>query len=78
MPEIDQQVLGETRKHFTEKLKEERVRQQMSQEALAEFSGLHRTYISLVERNERNPTIDNIEKLSLALGVKVSDLLLPR
>ena len=47
----------------------------LSQEGLAERSGLHRTYISSLERGQRNVGIDNIKKLSEALGVTVSDLL---
>lgn len=47
----------------------------MSQEQLAELSGLHRTYIGMVERAEKNITILNVERLSLALGCSVSELL---
>lgn len=46
-----------------------------SQEELAEQSGLHRTYVSGLERRVRNPTITIVERLATALGVSVSDLL---
>ncbi len=46
-----------------------------SQEELAFEGGLHRTYVSGVERGIRNPTILIIEKLSKSLGVKPKDLL---
>lgn len=47
----------------------------MSQEALAASAGLHRTYVGSVERAERNISIDNMEKLALALRVRLADLL---
>ncbi|MBS0384574.1 MAG: helix-turn-helix transcriptional regulator [Proteobacteria bacterium] len=46
-----------------------------SQEELADEAGLHRTYISGVERGVRNPTIVIVAKLASALGVNPSDLL---
>lgn len=47
----------------------------LSQEALADIAGLHRTYVSSVERCERNATLDTLDRLSLALGITPSDLL---
>ena len=46
----------------------------ISQEELAHRSGLHRTYVSDLERGSRNPSIDSIEKLARALQVSVSKL----
>jgi transcriptional regulator with XRE-family HTH domain len=52
-----------------------RVKKAISQEALAELAGLHRTYLGSIERGERNVSIDNIGRLADALGVRVSELL---
>lgn len=49
----------------------------LSQEALAELSGLHRTYVGSLERQERNVSLDNVERLAIALGVDMCDLLSP-
>lgn len=46
----------------------------LSQEKLAELSELHRTYISSVERCQRNIGVDGVERIAHALKVRVSDL----
>ncbi|MBE2259089.1 MAG: helix-turn-helix transcriptional regulator [Rhodobacteraceae bacterium] len=46
-----------------------------SQEYLAFEAGLHRTFVAHVEREARNISIDNLEKLACALGVPVNELL---
>ena len=45
-----------------------------SQEELADRAGLHRTYVSGVERGIRNPTISVLEKMAIGLQVSLSDL----
>lgn len=56
-------------------VRKERLRKGLSQEALADLSGLHRTYIGSIERGERNVSIDNIERIANALSVSPVDLL---
>ena len=46
----------------------------MSQEDLAFACGLHRTYVSDIERGTRNISLDNIERIAVALDVQVSEL----
>jgi len=52
-------------------IQKHRKKQRISQEKLAEYSGLHRTYIGSVERAERNISIDNISKIASALNVNI-------
>ena len=52
-----------------------RKRKGLSQEQLAEIAGLHRTYIGMIERAEKNITLINIKKIAVALNVKLTDLL---
>ena len=59
---------------FGEKVREIRKEKDLSQEELAHKAELHRTYIGMIERAEKNITLLNIEKLALALNVAVKDL----
>jgi transcriptional regulator with XRE-family HTH domain len=47
----------------------------ISQEELAQRAGLHRTYVSDLERGARNPSIGSIEKIARALQVSAAELL---
>lgn len=62
-------------KKFGERIRQIRKQQKMSQNELAEKSGLHRTYIGAVERGERNITLINAEKIAQALSLKLFELL---
>jgi ribosome-binding protein aMBF1 (putative translation factor) len=55
-----------------------RAQRGLSQEALADRAGMHRTYLGSVERAERNVSIDNVCRLAWALGVDVRRLLASR
>ena len=60
---------------FARNLRSLRLAKGLSQETLAELAELHRTYVSSVERCERNITLDSAERLANALGVKAIELL---
>jgi transcriptional regulator with XRE-family HTH domain len=60
---------------FGAKVREIRKNKKLSQEALGYKAGLHRTYIGMIERSEKNITLINIEKISIALDVKIESLL---
>ena len=47
----------------------------ISQEGLGKLAKVHRTYVGMVERGEKNITINNLTKLAKALGVRVRDLI---
>ena len=54
---------------FAINVRKYRTEKGLSQEALADLAGLHRTYISAVERERRNISIDNIENIAAALNI---------
>jgi transcriptional regulator with XRE-family HTH domain len=60
---------------FGERLREVRQAAGVSQEKLAELAGLHRTYVSSVERGLRNISLVNIDKLARALKVSLAELM---
>lgn len=47
--------------------------QGLSQEELASRAGVHRTYIGMIERAEKNITLENIERIAKALEINVAD-----
>lgn len=60
---------------FGNRLKELRKEKNLTQEQFAESSGLHKNYIGMVERGERNPSLKNIEIMANALGISISELM---
>ncbi len=71
MPNLEKQFLI----FLGRKIRSERERMQVSQEKLGELAGVHRTYVGMVERGEKNITIFNLRRFAKALGVEVRELL---
>lgn len=60
---------------FGKRIREIRLSKNFSQEELADRAGLHRTYIGMIERAEKNITLRNIEKIANALNIEIKELL---
>ena len=60
---------------FGKKLKEVRQKKNLSQGDVARILGVHRTYISGLERGARNPSLLTVNKIAKALGVNAKELI---
>lgn len=60
---------------FGNRVRELRKGKNLSQEELSYKADLHRTYIGMIERAEKNITLANIEKIANALGTSIDNLL---
>ena len=60
---------------FAANVRRRRLELGLSQEELAEKAGVHRTYVGMLERSEKNVTIYNIERIAVALKVEPATLL---
>jgi transcriptional regulator with XRE-family HTH domain len=64
-------------KVFGENLKRLRIEKGLSQEKFAELCGMHRTYISAVERQRRSISLENVQRIADALNIETYMLFLP-
>lgn len=62
-------------KRFGKNVRDARLERGISQEKLGQLAKVHRTYIGMIERAEKNITLTNMEKIARALGLKVADLI---
>jgi transcriptional regulator with XRE-family HTH domain len=60
---------------FGKRVKELRLEKGYTQERFADICGLHKNYIGMVERGERNPSLINIEIIAEGFGISISELL---
>lgn len=61
--------------HFGKRVKELRTQNKLTQEQFAQKTGLHKNYIGMVERGERNPSLINIEVIANGLEITISELM---
>jgi len=61
-------------KKFGKRVRELRTERNLTQQQLADISGLHKNYIGMVERGERNPSLLNIDILAKCFEMKFSEL----
>lgn len=61
-------------KRLGEAIKRLRVARDVTQEELADLASVHRTYIGMVERGEKNITYLSAQKIATALGISLSEL----
>ena len=66
---------SEILKQFGTHVRHLRQLQDLSQQALAEKANMHRTYIGMIERGERNPALLNLVRLANALNISLPELL---
>jgi transcriptional regulator with XRE-family HTH domain len=59
---------------FGKRIQKLRKEKNISQEKLAELAGLHRTYIGMIERGEKNITLRNINRIANAINIDIKDL----
>ncbi len=68
-PELDAKIVGEAIAYF-------RKNKGISQEVLSGLADIGRTHLSAIERGERKPTLETLFRLSNALDVKMSDIVI--
>lgn len=59
---------------FGKRVREERLKLGLSQEELASRAGVHRTYVGMIERAEKNITLTNVEKIAKALDLSIDEI----
>ena len=75
MQRLESQEFDEVRVAVAVRLRELRQARGLSQEALADQAGCHRTYVGMLERSLGNPSLHVLARIATALNVRVLDLL---
>ena len=72
---INKSLIKDLIQKFGNKVRKERLSLGLSQEELASRAHVHRTYIGMIERGEKNITLENIGKLAKALNVTIDEFM---
>ena len=72
---VDKPFMKKEIVEFNKKIKEVRLKKKMSQGDVAKILGVHRSYISGLERGVRNPSLLTVQKVAKALGVSIKEIL---
>jgi len=69
VPMLDSKIVGSVIADF-------RIKKNISQEVISGLAGIGRTHLSAIERGERKPTLETLYRISEALDIKMSDIVL--
>jgi transcriptional regulator with XRE-family HTH domain len=64
----------DVKKSLGDRIRHLRIEAKLSQEELAELTGFHRTYIGMIERGERNPSLKNLVRFAQSFKISMSEL----
>ena len=73
--QVDKTLMKNEVIQFGKKLREVRLKKKLSQGDVARILGVHRSYISGLERGRRNPSLLTVHKVAKALGVSINELM---
>lgn len=68
-PTLDPYVVGNV-------IYEKRKQKKLSQEVVSGLAGIGRTHLSAIENGERKPTLETLYKISCAMGIKMSEIII--
>lgn len=73
--QVDKPYMTNGVMQFGKKLREVRLKKKLSQGDIARTLGVHRSYISGLERGRRNPSLLTVQKIAKAIGISAKELL---
>ena len=73
--QVDKTLMKNEVIQFGKKLREVRLKKKLSQGDVARILGVHRSYISGLERGRRNPSLLTVHRVAKALGISANELM---